>query len=733
MRHNGFIFRVLTLLKANRKTETATRACLPVRHRFARCGGQDEARLPERPAGLRRASVWACLLLAALPAWVGAQTAEILVRLAPGTDARAFAGERGLVFLHTLRSDPDMHVLRGRSADESRAWVAAWRASGRRLALRPAVLAPPVGASPVLEAWLNERTRHVRMAFIPDDPYFPADHPAGFPGQWHLDWPEHPEWDARVQGAWNRDLTGEGVTIGVVDDGLDTRHPDLAPNYDAADSWDFARDQAEPDPVNPDDNHGTSVAGVAAARGGNGLGVTGAAPRARLAGLRVALGDGPDTGRPPVSALVDATKYHSFGTNLNIRVKNHSYGADDPFPDEDAERAAFEASALAGTIHCLSAGNERDTAGEDANKKGISSSPYVITVAALASSGVFASYSCFGACVMVTAPSSSQREGEREITTTDRAGADGNNNAQWADNPFPDQDYTADFGGTSSASPLVAGIMALGVQANPKLEVRLAKHLLVRSCDRVDPADLTEASDGGWKTNAAGFGFNPNYGFGKINADRFTQLARLYSGVTPLEVRGQEDPIPVAAPLAPGGDVSRTFEFAPTNLVETVQIRLQLAEVIARDMEAYLVSPAGTRSRLFMRCPVDTNSAVAELDWVFASHAFFGERPAGIWTITVRNTGDSPAATWTAYQFVAHLGQPILAAPVILADSLRRLPDGRFQFAFAGGEGRHYQVYAASELGDWSLLQEVVMTGATAVVLDPEVGQARRFYRVVAP
>ena len=680
-----------------------------------------------------RAALTACLLLALPPGWLGAQTSEILVRMAPGADVRAFAAGRGLEYRYTLRSDPDLHVLRAASPQESQALVVSLGGAGKRLGPRPAGVTARAGAGPVLQAWLNDRHRHVRHGFVPDDPYFPADNPPGFPGQWHLDWKEHPELDARVAGAWSRDLTGEGVTIGIVDDGLDTRHPDLAPNYAAADSWDFARNQPEPDPVNPEDTHGTSVAGVAAARGGNRIGVTGAAPRARLAGLRVTLEIEAAGQTPPIAGLVDATLYHSYGTNRTIRVKNHSYGADDPFQNEDAERNAFEASASAGTIHCLSAGNERFMAGEDAGKKGTGSSPYVITVAALANSGIFASYSSFGACVMVTAPSSSQREGEWEITTTDRTGTNGYNCELWADNPFPDQDYTADFGGTSSAAPLVAGIMALGVQANPNLEVRLAKHLLARSCDRVDPADATETSDGGWKTNAAGFCFNQNYGFGKINADRFTQLARLYSGVTPPELAGQEDPVAVAAPLPPGADVSRTFQFAPATPLETVEVRLELSRVITREMEAYLVSPAGTRSRLFMRCTADTNSVVEDLDWIFTSHAFFGENPAGSWTLTVRNTGGNAGATWASYQFAAHMGRAVPAAPVILAESLRRPPEGGFKFTFSGVPGQKYQVQASTQVGEWSLLQELVMTNYSAVVEDAAPGNRQRFYRVVAP
>jgi subtilisin family serine protease len=697
-----------------------------MRRSFIYCCGISTLGLlaPALPAPQRVGSRWkayglACLLLAAVPVWGDAGTTEILVRLAPGADARAFAHEQKLEFLYTLRSDPDMHVVKAGSALEAEKVVASRNSSAPKAGA-------VVGANPLQDAWLNSVTRNAREAFVPNDPYFAANTPTNFPGQWHLNWLDHPDRDSRVQGAWNREVTGAGVTIGIVDDGLDTAHPDLAPNYVAGDSWNFGNDSPNPDPVYANDNHGTSVSGVAAARGGNGLGVTGAAPWARLAGLRVDF-----EGNSTVASFVDATKYHSFGTNRNIRVKNHSYGSSTPFDNESAERAALVESAGAGTIHCVSAGNSRNEPVEDSNRRGKSSSPCVINVAALASSGIFASYSGFGACVFVTAPSSSERTNELEITTTDRVGTNGYNNYKWPGNPFPDQDYTADFGGTSSATPLVAGIMALGVQANTNLEIRLAKHLLARSCDRVDPGDTTATSDGGWRTNGAGFWFNQNYGFGKINADRFTALARQYTGVTPEVVQGDEAPVSVGEVVPPGTNVSRTFTFANQSPLETVEMRLNFAATVLRDIEAYLTSPQGTRSRLLMSCAAGTSTAAASLtNWFLTSHAFFGENPAGTWTVTVLNKGDNEDATWTAYQFIAHMGQAIPAAPVILADSLRRRADGGFEFTFAGSAGQTYQVYASSNLQSWSQIQEVVLTLPTGLVVDSEVGLQQRFYRV---
>jgi subtilisin family serine protease len=446
-----------------------------------------------------------------------------------------FAREHGLRVQYQLRSDPNAYVMRAVSVEHAFAAHASM-AQDRR----------------VRAAYPNQISHKDRNSFTPNDPYFHLGTPTSdWPGEWHLVNEWTPGLDAGVLGAWNRDITGQGVVIGIVDDCLQTTHPDLAPNLVAADCWDFYGNDPNPDPKDLTDMHGTSVAGVAAARGGNGIGVTGAAPLAGLAGLRVAF----DFYFSTTAQFVDATLYHSSGTNTHIKIKNHSYGNQFDYIPEPAETDALATSTAAGTIHCFSAGNYRDDIGEDSDKKQPQCSPDAITVAALGSSGLFATYSSYGANVFVTAPSSSDRFyqdpksgnwlSEWSITTTDRTGEDGYNwlNPYGVVDYFPDQNYTSQFGGTSAASPLVAGVMALGKQVQPNLNTRFAKHLLARTSKIVDAGDSTLEGDGdgvtagsAWKTNAAGLHFDQNYGFGLINADAFTRMAAQYSGVTPLQV-----------------------------------------------------------------------------------------------------------------------------------------------------------------------------------------------------
>ena len=482
--------------------------------------------------------------------------------------------------------------------------------------------------------------------FAPDDPLF-GD-------QWHLaNGSGYPH--VNVTGAWGRGVTGAGVIIGIVDDSLQSTHPDLAPNYVAADSWDFGGNDPVPDPVATDDNHGTSVAGVAAGRGGNALGVSGAAPHAGLAGLRIDFANQTD------QMFIDATLYHSSGANTNIAVKNHSYGISIPYAASAGQLAAAQTSAAAGTIHAFAAGNERDIHGlyydvngngsfdadldlaadGDANKKDLQATPDTIAVAALGADGTHSYYSNWGANVFVAASSNGALG--LGITTTDRTGGDG----------YDSGDYTDSFGGTSSASPLVAGVMALGEQVNAAMDVRLAKHLLVATSAIVDAGDTSDTSDGGWTANAAGNVFNQNYGFGLVDADAFTTLAAVHGGATPL-VTETTGTIAVGEAIVGAGGVARAFTFTTDGALEDVVVHLDITHSWRGDLEAYLTSPAGTTSRL-----MDDNLADSfnTIDWDFTTNAFWGEDAAGQWTLTINDTyASADDGTWNSFSVLANLG-----------------------------------------------------------------------------
>lgn len=566
---------------------------------------------------------------------------QAMVDLKQGADPAAFARRFGLRIVRTMRSLPNAYIMAGASPQQI------------------AALIPDLEAHPWVEwTFQDQQTKYEKFSpFTPNDPFFFRNNPAGYPGQWHLQNPDNlggVNIDTRVWNAWQRGVTGQGVVIGIADDSMEVAHPDLSPNHSAADSFDFGQNDGNPSPVHSTDNHGTAVAGVAGARGGNGIGLTGAAPFATLAGLRV------DFPNQTLAMFVDATLYRSSGAITTIKIKNHSYGITAPYIN-DASASAFDTSAAAGTIHVIAAGNNRNGTGQDSNTKDSQNQPSVIAVSALGQNGTWSHYSCFGANVFVTAPSSSA--GFDSIQTTDRTGTPGYNNGSLFGSP----DY-AFFGGTSSASPLVAGVLALVKEVQPALDVRFAKHLLARFSDIVHSGDTSPSSDGGWKTNAAGLRFNQNYGFGLINADRLTTNAVLYSGVSPLST----EEVPTTAVSAPIPDgfatgITRTFPIFSNTPLEEIEVALSITHLSRGQLEAYLTSPSGTTGRL-MLSNTDTGD---HINWRFITNAFWGENPAGVWTIRVADRLGGTSGTWNSFGINMRMGSLI---PIARVSSLTVTP-----------------------------------------------------------
>ncbi|MBM3891535.1 MAG: hypothetical protein FJ388_20680, partial [Verrucomicrobia bacterium] len=314
-------------------------------------------------------------------------TKKVLARLAPGADAAAIARSVGAVSRGPVSYAPGRFVF---LASEP----------GQAL-----MLAERLRTVPGVESAEALLARKMAKKLIPNDPYFAL--------QWHLLNTNQSGalsgMDAGVADVWDA-YRGMGVTIGIVDDGVEVAHEDLTNNISAALSYDFALDIPDPNPKLTGDNHGTAVAGLAAAQGDNRLGVVGTAYEAALAGLRIDFD-------PDVEAAAEAHR------NDAIHVKNNSWGPPDavggianyfsllyPLNPGDPLFDALEdgvqnGRGQLGTIFVWAGGNG-GASGEDSNTDNYANQRYVIAVGAINHGGAKASYSEPGANLLVAAPGS---------------------------------------------------------------------------------------------------------------------------------------------------------------------------------------------------------------------------------------------------------------------------------------------------------------------------------------
>ncbi len=325
--------------------------------------------------------------------------------------------------------------------------------------------------------------------------------------------------DLRVEEAW-KIATGEGVTVGVVDDGLFFPHPDLIDNYDP--SLGFDAEDGDNVPL-PDDTgqdlHGTAVAGIIGARGDNNIGVSGVAPDVTLGGLRLPFSDllgGTFTDENIARAITHMNnvfdiKNNSWGTSLGRAITSSG-----PMQIQALIDSAFLGRGGLGTILVNASGNGAeifDSAGHD----DFSSRLYTISVSGYGPSDQFATYAEGGPSVFVTAPTGQNPPGTG-IYTTDLPGDLGFNAAGTDNDPAGADfleltDYTSGFNGTSASAPAAAGVIALMIGAardnGIELSLRDVKYILAASSRRIDPTDFGGNDLGGWQTNARPLFYDP--------------------------------------------------------------------------------------------------------------------------------------------------------------------------------------------------------------------------------
>jgi subtilisin family serine protease len=493
--------------------------------------------------------------------------------------------------------------------------------------------------------------------------------------------------DMNVTGAWTSGYSGKGIKVGVADSGLEAAHEDLAANVDLAHSVNFITGTNDPTPTTAGFDHGTSVSGIIGAVAFNGKGGRGVAYNVTLRGYNMIA--------PGAFSLANmGTALGSSAMSADNDLFNASFGAvTNAIPPFSGSYQAITTATMTlrnglGATIVNAAGNDfNDFEGASsplctvAQQYGVSCGDtasderrggYVpLVVAAIDAKGVHSVYSNTGSSVWISSPggeygldSSIAGAGytnyDPAIVTTSR---DGCSNTEYGKavnalddlgaNPLaPNCEYTAVMNGTSSATPNVSGVVAMMLEANPKLAVRDIKYILAKTAKRVDPTFVGVTStnvlsgnstpitlEQGWTTNSAGYAFSNRYGFGGVDASAAVAMAKTYTAYLPPIVNSTGNYNFIAAPPATIAPNSSTGGFLTWTVNETfaqvehVIVFVNLASTPGLPCnQIELKSPAGTKSILLHAANGFTNTAIANSR--FESNAFYGEAPNGTWTLT---------------------------------------------------------------------------------------------------
>lgn len=381
--------------------------------------------------------------------------------------------------------------------------------------------------------------------------------------QWHLQSSDDIELvagaDVSATKAWDMERGKRDVIVAILDDGFDLSHPDFRGMEKIVGARDFIDNDLLPDPsAQTGDFHGTPVAGVAIGEE-NGRGIVGAAPGCAFMPIRFDLRADDNLmfeifeyagrrahimsnswGPVPVFAPLSSLQYEQItdlvekggpdGKGCTILFAAGNYNA----PLLDMENTNFEWRHPSQGI--------RFTRGAILN--GYAAHPKVIAVSASTSLNLKAAYSNWGKEINFCAPSNNFHPINPQLRLAGRGIWTADNEESGLGFTI-DSRYTGRFGGTSSATPLAAGVAALVKSAHPNLSAAEIRNILETTADKIEdnnPDPVLGQRKGTYDAS----GHSEWFGYGKINAEKAVRAAQLRLP-TPIEEEDSPTPKPITA------------------------------------------------------------------------------------------------------------------------------------------------------------------------------------------
>ncbi|XP_055845205.1 furin-like protease 2 isoform X2 [Episyrphus balteatus] len=470
--------------------------------------------------------------------------------------------------------------------------------------------------------------RHPRIQYRDAGPHNIFPDPL-FKEQWYLNGGAKDGLDMNIGPAWQKGYTGKGVVVSILDDGIQTNHPDLAQNYDPDASYDINGNDSDPTPQdNGDNKHGTRCAGEVAAVAFNNYCGVGVAYNASIGGVRMLDG-----------SVNDAVEAKALSLNpQHIDIYSASWGPEDDGSTVDGPgplaRRAFIYGVTSGrqgkgSIFVWASGNGgRYT--DSCNCDGYTNSIFTLSISSATQGGFKPWYLEECSSTLATTYSSGTPGHDKSVATVDMDGR-----------LRPDHICTVEHTGTSASAPLAAGICALALEANPNLTWRDMQYLVVMT-SRPEPLE----KESGWIINGVKRKYSHKFGYGLMDAGGMVSLAEQWTSVPPQHIcKSRENNEDRKIEGSYGYTLQTHMDvngcagtINEVRYLEHVQCKITLRFFPRGNLRILLTSPMGTTSTLLFERPRDIVKSNFD-DWPFLSVHFWGEKAEGRWNLQVINGG----------------------------------------------------------------------------------------------